>query len=190
MNAVKSTWHELVRRRLWPVAVLLLAALAVVPVLLARDPEVAPADPAPAVSTEAGASIAEPVVAQITAEDRSRRRRVLGARKDPFAPAPVKKKPQPQAQSAQSPAPTSPPASQGTPSATDVPSSAPPSFSGGGGGYTPPPVVIPAPPKKYYSAGTIIVRLGDGKSDAMERLTVSKLEPLPTTRSRCSSTWA
>jgi hypothetical protein len=172
MNVVTSTWHQLVRRRLWPVAVLLLAALAAIPILLARDPEAAPADPAPVVSTESGDQLAQPVVAQVTAEDRSRRRHVLGARKDPFAPAPVKKKPQ--AQSAQSPAPASQPKPAGDPA---PPASTSPSVSIGGG--MPTPVVVPAPPKRYYTPGTIVVRVGDGKSESGERLTVKKLEPLP-----------
>ena len=38
MNVVTTTWRQLVRRRLWPVALLLLAALVAVPVLLAREP--------------------------------------------------------------------------------------------------------------------------------------------------------
>ncbi len=41
MNALSTTWRQLVRRRLWPVAVLLVAALAAVPVLLSREAEVA-----------------------------------------------------------------------------------------------------------------------------------------------------
>ena len=41
MNVVTTIWRQLVRRRLWPVAVLLLAALVAVPVLLAREPAVA-----------------------------------------------------------------------------------------------------------------------------------------------------
>ena len=92
MNAVTSIWREMMRRRLWPVAVLLVAALVAVPVLLARDaePVAAPLDAAPAVTAKADDTIAEPVVAKVEAADRGRRRRVLGARKDPFEPAPVK----------------------------------------------------------------------------------------------------
>ena len=91
MNAVTNTWRQLVRNKLWPVALLLLAALVAVPVLLAREPVATEPLTPLAVSTEADDTIAEPVVAEVTAEDRDRRRRVLGVRKDPFAPAPPKK---------------------------------------------------------------------------------------------------
>ena len=47
MSVVTSTWHQLVHRRLWPVAVVLLVALVAIPVVLARDPEAAEV-PAPA----------------------------------------------------------------------------------------------------------------------------------------------
>ena len=47
MSVVTSTWHQLVHRRLWPVAVVLLVALVAIPVVLARDPEGAEV-PAPA----------------------------------------------------------------------------------------------------------------------------------------------
>ena len=90
MNAVTSIWRQMMRRRLWPLAVLLVAALVAVPVLLARDaePVAAPVEPAPAVTAKADDTIAEPVVAKAEAADRGRRRRVLGARKDPFQPPP------------------------------------------------------------------------------------------------------
>ena len=39
-------WHDLKEKRLWPVAVVLLAALVAVPVLLAK-PSSAPSGPAP-----------------------------------------------------------------------------------------------------------------------------------------------
>ena len=158
MNAVTSTWRQLVRRRLWPVALVLLAALAAVPVLLAREPAAPePLAPVP-VTTEADDTIAEPVLAQITPEDRDRRRRVLGVRKDPFAPAP-----QPKAKKADTPA----------DEAVD-PSTSAPGTSGGTetGGE-------PAPEKTYYSPGTIIIRFGDTNSDQMQRFAIKKLGPVP-----------
>ena len=171
MNAVNSIWRQLVRRRLWPVAVLLVAALAAVPVVLARDAAVPTPEPVPAVTTsKADDAIAEPVVAKVEPEDRSRRRRVLGVAKDPFQPAPVKKdekktktddEPKPEASK---PVETKP--------STDT-----------GGGAVAAPVdvapVTPAAPKKYYSAGTIIVRLSDPESEDSARLAVKKLEPVP-----------
>ena len=97
MNVLSTTWRQLVRRRLWPLAVLLIAALVAVPVLLARDatPVDTPALPETSAPAETAAAdddaLAEPVVAKASAADRSRRRRVLGSRKNPFEPAPVKK---------------------------------------------------------------------------------------------------
>ena len=65
------------------------------PVLLSREP--APVDAAGAARRRAGRqtakaddALAEPVVAKASAEDRTRRRRVLGVRKDPFKPAAAK----------------------------------------------------------------------------------------------------
>jgi hypothetical protein len=176
MNVVTTTWRQLVRRRLWPVAVLLVAALAAVPVLLAREPQVPtpPTDPVPVVS-EADDTIAEPVVAKVTAQDRDRRRRVLGAAKDPFEPAPPAKK------AKKAKADTPPKADAGSPEpkvstggATDPGS--PPSSVGGGGLVTP---VEPAPKKKYYEAGTLVVRFGSTSEATLERFTVKRLEPLP-----------
>jgi hypothetical protein len=170
MNVLTTTWHQLVRRRLWPVAVLLLAALTAVPLLLARDAKpVAAAPPAPSVTTKADDAIAEPVVAKASPEDRARRRRVLGVRKDPFEPAPVKKpkvakKTGAKVVKAPVPTPTPAPPSGGT-SSPSVP-------------VTPVPVA-PAPKKKTYPKGSLIVRFGDATADSLSRINVTKLSPLP-----------
>jgi hypothetical protein len=170
MNVINTTWRQLVRRRLWPVALLLVAALAAVPVLLVQDPEV-PAPPADLVplASEPDDTIAEPVVAAVTPEDRARRRRVLGVRKDPFAPAPVKKA------KVDEPKSEAPPKND-TGTGTEVP---PVSVGGGGGGGTVPVPGEPAAPKKYYRAGTIVVRFGDATSDQLDRFAIEKLEPVP-----------
>jgi hypothetical protein len=177
MNAVTSIWRQLVRRRLWPVAILLVAALAAVPVMLTREPEVAalPPDPATATAAKVDDTIAEPVVAQVTPEDRSRRRRVLGAVKDPFRPAPVKK---PKADKAQVDVPEvkTPGASPADPGFGSVPSSGSGSSSGG---FITPVVTEPAPKKTYYAAGTIIVRFGESSQETLDRFTVRKLGPVP-----------
>lgn len=177
MNAVKSTWRQLVRRRLWPVAVLLVAALAAVPVVLARSPE-APVPPvigAEAVTSKADDAIAEPVVAEVTPEDRARRRRVLGMRKDPFQPAPVKK-----AKKADEPKPEAAPKSEQPPASGGVEVKLPPIGGGGGGGN----IVVPGPtdpvaPAKLFTAGTIIVRFGEAKGEQSQRFAIKKLEPVP-----------
>jgi hypothetical protein len=169
MNAVTSIWRQLVRRRLWPVAVLLVAALAAVPVLLTRDaqPVAAPADPSPAVSAKADDTIAEPVVAKVEASDRGRRRRVLGARKDPFQPAPVKK-PKLAKQADAKPDDTAPTQSTGGGGG-----------SGGGGSTAPSSPVAPTPQPKVYPAGSLVIRFGDAESDQLPKTVLRKLKPLP-----------
>jgi len=173
MNVVTTTWRQLVRRRLWPVALLLVAALAAVPVLLAREPAVPlpPADPVPAVSA-ADDTIAEPVVAKVTPEDRDRRRRVLGVSKDPFEPAPPAKKAEADKPKSDE---GSPEQKVSTGGAVDGGSPSSPVI-GGGGIVTP---VEPAPKKTYYSAGTIIVRFGAATQDELDRFAVKKLGPVP-----------
>ena len=169
MNAVTNTWHQLVRRRLWPVALLLVAALVAVPLVLASEPEpvVPTAEPMPAVS--AGDEIAEPVVAKVAAEDRSRRRRVLGMRKDPFKPAPVKKPKKAKQASTTTPKP-----------ATETKSSAPAPTSGGGGGSTAPSIPTPTEPSlPKPPAGSITVRFGEAESEDLPGGWLTKLQPLP-----------
>jgi hypothetical protein len=172
MNVLTTTWRQLVRRRLWPVAVLLVAALAAVPVLLSRD--AAPVDTPPLPQTaapaetantaDAGDAFAEPVVAKASASDRSRRRRVLGARKNPFQPAPVKKPKKTKASTEPAETPAKPDTAPTTPS-TGAPT-------------TPSLPVEPAPVKKTYAKGTLIVRFGD-PTGTLDRMTVSKLGALP-----------
>src|SRR5262245_43223926 len=172
MNVLTTTWRQLVRRRLWPVAVLLLAGRAAVPVLLARDANPVPTPPlpqmseAPAESASADDPLAEPVVAKASAADRGRRRRVLGSRKNPFEPAPLpkakKKAAEKKADTAKTDtggttAPTAP--STGTPSAPTTP-------------------VEPAPVKKTCPAGSLTVRVGDPYSE-LDRKLMRKLEGLP-----------
>jgi hypothetical protein len=165
MNAVTNTWRQLVRNKLWPVAVLLLAALVAVPFLLAREPEAPePLAPLP-VTGEADDSIAEPVVAKVTSEDRDRRRRVLGVRKDPFAPAPVK------------PAKAKAKARAGKAEATPTPESQPSSSGGSGGATT---GGEPAPEKVYYEPGTVVVRFGEASATGeLARVAIPKFGAVP-----------
>jgi hypothetical protein len=193
MSVVTSTWHQLVQRRLWPVAVVLLVALVAIPVVLARDPEAAevPA-PAPVGGTNVDDSLATPVVAEAAAEGGDRRRRVLGVRKDPFKPAPVKT-PEPTTQ--QATAPNTGGSSTGGSytggsytggsqyTGSTVTMSKPPSFPGIGGTGAPSPIPYPtsgqsAPQKKTYPPNSVIVRFGDAKSDSLERMLLPRLAPL------------
>jgi hypothetical protein len=178
VNVIADTWRQLVRRRLWPVAVLLLAGLVAVPFLLAKEPKpVVPPPPLPVQETTAAeeAATGDPVVALASEGDRSRRRRVLGSRKDPFEPAPAPKQ-QDDGDDQQQPP-------------TDQPSDALPTDpSGGGTAPTSPPVGVPptepvptepAPKMKTYPPDALIVRFGDAEGGSLARTTLAKLEALP-----------
>jgi hypothetical protein len=173
MNVLNSTWRQLVRSRLWPVAVLLVAALAAVPFLLSREaePVATPSLPSAGSSAKVSDSLGEPVIDPATPEQRSRRRRVLGVRKDPFAPEAVKhpKKAKKKAKKA-------------TPKPAQPKASAPSSSSGGSTSPSLPsvPVVItPTKPKVTYPKGSLLVRFGDAAADSLDRLVVKKLDALP-----------
>jgi hypothetical protein len=178
MNLIADTWRQLVRRRLWPVAVLLVAALAAVPFVLAKNPApVEPPAPTPQPETTAAeaAATGDPVVALVEEGDYPRRRRVLGARKDPFAPAPL-----PRARRSQNQEPD--PATPATPELPTVPTDP----IGGGTPSIPtpslPPIEPPAEPepkKKTYPPDALIVRFGDAAGGELQRMTLAKLEPLP-----------
>jgi hypothetical protein len=171
MSVLTDTWRQLVRRRLWPVALLLVAALAAVPVLLTREPEADVPAAAPAAPAEGRDVLAsEPVVALATAQDRGRRRRVLGARHDIFK-ATAKK---PKATKAES-------AETTDDAAADVPAAA----EGGSGGGTavpapaPAPVAEPAPPAPTWPANSVTVRFGDAAAEGREKQTLRRGRPLP-----------
>jgi hypothetical protein len=88
MNALADPFKQLVDRRLWPIALLLVAALVAVPFLLSKDPEVS--QPLPVATTEQAAPPETASVVTLSdADKRDRLRAVLGARKDPFRPAQI-----------------------------------------------------------------------------------------------------
>jgi hypothetical protein len=178
MNVFANTWRQLVRRRLWPVAVLLLAGLVAVPFVLAKDPEpvVTPPPPPPEETTAAEeAATGDPLVALAEEGDDARRRRVLGARKDPFAPAPPKKAKKSQADQPEPPVEVPPP-----PVPADEPPAPPSGSAPADPGFELPPLEEPAaPPKKTYPPDSLIVRFGDATSGSLVRQTVEKLQPLP-----------
>jgi hypothetical protein len=182
MNVLTTTWRQLVRSRLLPVAVLLVAALAAVPLLLGRDaePVATPTLPSAGTGTKVSDSLAEPVIDPAAPEQRSRRRRVLGVRKDPFKPDGLKhpKKAKKAKKAAARHATRISVTKPSTP--TTTPTSSTPS----GGTTVPslpstPVVVTPAKPKKTYPKGSLIVRFGDATSDALDRLVLRKLGALP-----------
>ena len=159
MNAVTTIWRQLVRNKLWPVAVLLLAALVAVPMLLAREP-----------------AVPEPI-APVAVNTRGRRqhRRADRGQGHPGGPRPSPPRarrpqgpvPPGAGQEAQGRAAGAPPTrpQTGAPSTGDT-------GSGGGGGE-------PAEAPVFYEPGTIIVRFGDATNDELARFAIPKLGPVP-----------
>jgi hypothetical protein len=184
MSAVTNLWRQLVQRRLWPVAIVLVAALAAVPLMLAKDPEVQPPPPAPQVDTNSELATA-PIVTAATAEDRANRRKVLGAAKNPFG-APAKPKTSSAPTGNRSVVQTSP---TGGNKPDDTSSS-----TGDGGGSTAPSTgttapaapaapVTPAEPEpkpKTYAPQELTVRFG---GDESKRQSLKRLQALPSEES-------
>jgi hypothetical protein len=174
MSAVSNLWRQLVQRRLLPVAIILIAGLVAVPLLLAKDPEPVPAPPPVQVDTKSELAKA-PIVTPASAEERFRRRKVLGAAKNPFQ---VKTEPADNAPAADSGngGGTSPDASKpadtgvgGFPDTGSTPSAGTP--------IAPTTPVAPTPAPKVYEPEELTVRFGS-EADAKRR-SVQKLQPLP-----------
>jgi hypothetical protein len=172
MNVLTDTFRGLLRRRLWPVALLLLAALVAVPMLLAKDPAPAPVPAAP-VTGAAAAAGPSAQTALVSAGDDAQaghRRYVLGARKDPFAPAPL-----PKAKHHKKKKTTSQPSSADKSSAT-----AGGAGSSGSSGSVPPvsSAPVPAPVAPSYPANSLTVHFGQ-TSGPLTRRTLQTEHALP-----------
>jgi hypothetical protein len=187
MNLITETWRGLIRRKLWPVALLLVGALVAVPVLLAKEPEVT----APPASVTASAAdeglpvtyVTSAAEAEAASEETGKRRRTLGAEKDPFEPAPLPKPKKTKKKAKAKAAETEKTTSAATPDPEPDRSS-----SGGGGASVPAPsapvatatpVATPKPPRTD-SVKVRFTRVADeGAAEPGEAQTVEKLEVLP-----------
>jgi len=175
MNALLTPFRQLVDRKLWPLAILLIAALAAVPVLLAKD-DAAPAVPlASAGAPAASAAVTEPIVSLGTPQEREDARTVLGSRKNPFKPAGKAKK-------AKTSTVTTTTATTGGKSAGDADNAS----SGGGGSSTPtvttPHVgVSPVTPtkKRTYELYQLKIRFGSTSTEDLANRSVKRLTALP-----------
>jgi hypothetical protein len=173
MSVINDTWRFLVGRRLWPVAILLVAAAAAVPMLLAKDPAPTPAEaPTAAVKADKDAVLAEdPIVTQASDGDRSGRRQVLGSRKDPFKPK-VTPTPTPKPEAAATAGPGS---SSSTGASTGATGGDTPSTGASPAPDTTTPVV---PKKKKYELYELSVRFG-ASSGRPPHKRVKRLQALP-----------
>jgi hypothetical protein len=173
MSVINDTWRFLVGRRLWPVAILLVALAAAVPMLLAKDPAPAPAEaPTVAVKADKDAVLAEdPIVTQASDGDRSGRRQVLGSRKDPFKPK-VTPTPTPKPEAA---AKADPGGSGSTGASTGATGGDTPSTGASPAPDTTTPVV---PKKKKYELYELSVRFG-ASTERPPHKRVKRLQALP-----------
>jgi hypothetical protein len=170
-NALAAPFKQLVERRLWPLAILLVAALVAVPMLLAKEPEApVPAPTAAAPADETAALATQPIVTVGDDAAREARRKVLGARKNPFKPQIRAKKPEaPKTQAAAAPKTADKPASSGGGSTTS-PGSAP---------AVTPPAAIPTPEPKVYETRSLFVRWGETSSGDLRTMNVKRLKAFP-----------
>jgi hypothetical protein len=183
MTLITAPFRQLVERRLWPVAVLLVAALAAVPVLLKHDGDAAAPPAATAATTAADGSQATLVTASDPgAEDDNPK--VLGERKNPFQPAHEAKAVKTAA--AASAAPAAVATGGGSASGSGSGSSSSSSSSGGAvvgsyGPVTPSVPVTPATPgtsKPTFSMYSLEVAFGDPVRELAKR-EVKRLTGLP-----------
>ena len=171
MTVLNDTWRFLVERKLWPLAILLIAAAAAVPMLLAEEPA-APAAPAvAAVKSEESTLTTEPIVAIASDGDRAGRRHVLGSPKDPFEP-----------NATPTPTPTPEPAATPASGGTQTPSGgtgAPVTSPGSpvSPGFSAP--IAPVTPKKEYELFELTVRFGASEEGQQPRKDVKRLQALP-----------
>jgi hypothetical protein len=169
MNLLTDTFRGLIRRRLWPVALLLLAALAAVPMLLAKNPAPALAPAVPVTGAAAAAPQAQTALVSAGDDAQSGHRRyVLGARKDPFAPKPLPKAKH-HKKAVQKVVTTATTATTTTSGTT----------SGGGSGASAPPVsTVPSVPTPTYPANSLTIRFGQTTGDLSQR-TLQRDHALP-----------
>jgi hypothetical protein len=170
MSPVTNVWRQLVQRRLWPVAILLIAALAAVPMMLAKDPEPVVSPPPAQVDTKSELATT-PIVAPATPTDRTKRRKVLGTRKNPFA-------------SVKPPAAAADTTDGNGPVVVESPTGGTSDDTSGGGttpstGTTGSPTTpaAPTPAPRKYELNELTVRFG-GADDA-KRQSVKRLQALP-----------
>jgi len=184
MNPLENVWSGLVQRRLLPVVILLVAAIAAIPFVLAKDPEpVAPAVAAADSRATTDSAMADAVVTLAESGEAQARRRVLGAPKNPFEPAAAPKgaatdrgrtissAPAGGAQAADTQADVGSKAEDSpapeAPAATEAPAGAVPQTGG---------EKQHAPTYELYS---LTVRFGSADSDSLEKLNLPRLKALP-----------
>lgn len=169
MTTLRNIWADLVEKRLWPIAALLLAGVVAVPVVLAKNPEPAPTPVANAVLAR-NATADEPTIVTLNAKPTVREHDGRG--RDPFV-QPKGSTPQ-KAQALESSTTGSSASADSTPAG-----GADTGGSGTTGGDSTP--SKSQPKSKSKAAGpNYVVDLRFGQADSMKTLRdVSRLTPLP-----------
>jgi hypothetical protein len=177
MKDLAAPFRELVERRLWPLAVLLLAALVAVPFLLASSSD--DAVPGPTASATDAQGETQPIVSLAEAADREQDRKVLGSAKNPFRPAIAAKAAQVVTESAAATA--SGGSSTGGAASSDSAGSGGTSTGGGSSTPstdTPPTPVTPGDPAPTYQLFSLLVRFGETSGEPRLR-NLPRLKGLP-----------
>jgi hypothetical protein len=131
MSYLNALLTDLREKKLWPLAVVLLAALVAVPVLLSKSPAVSPAHPLPSDALPVASNTGAPVTVQVTSSDGA----LTGKGRDPFTP-----QPQPKAKTSTATATTPAATTSSTPTSTGGTPVVGGTTTGGGTGIvTPPP---------------------------------------------------
>ncbi len=177
MSFLTDIWRQLKERRLWPVALLLVAAIVAVPLVLAKDPEPAvDAATPPASAGDAGADDLsdEPIVTAEAVSVRAKGRVVIGKQRDIFAS--TAKEPKQEKQDDKD-AKKSSSGDKGDDGKDASPAPEPPASSGGGGSAPAPAPVdpgtqpAPKPKPKTYPQYSLKVRFSGGDAGATGILT-------------------
>lgn len=164
MSSLRTIWSDLVEKRLWPVAALLLAGLVAVPLLLARSPDDAATTTTPAAVAAAAAAVPTEAAVSVVGES-SGSAPLRGKAKNPFKQQHISPKSKTADGGGTAPVET-PPADTGT-----APSDGDGSSSGGAPS-------TPAPPKTY-SVATIDVRFGPAAGPKHTHEDLPRLRALP-----------
>ncbi len=156
MSPLRDLLSDLVEKRLWPVALLLVGALVAVPVLLAKSPAVQQGSTPTATAAAAAATPTEPAVSVVA--ESSANAPLRGKTKNPFRQQHVP----PKADTADGGG--TPPVDGGTPTGS--------SGDGNSGG-------APTKPEKSYAVVSIDVRFGKATGPKYKHGDVLRLTPIP-----------
>jgi hypothetical protein len=180
MNVLADPFKQLVERKLWPVALLLVAALVAIPVLLTKKADDSAPLPTATTTVPAGQSDTQPVVSLADAQQTDKLRAVLGDRKDPFRPAQVHHVPKPDVELTQNAAATTVSSGSSAGGAGVGNSNAGGNGNFGGGDVVTAPDVTatPEPDKPSYELYSLEVRFGLTEGQ-LESRNVKRLTGLP-----------